>query len=96
MPTATWKGAVIAEASADAVHIVENNVYFPPSAVRQHLLEPSATQTQCGWKGTANYYSVIVDGQRNPDAAWVYRAPLPAAAEIAGHIAFWKGVTVTP
>jgi uncharacterized protein (DUF427 family) len=37
---------------------------------------------------------VIVDGDTNNNAAWVYSAPKDAAAPIAGYIAFWKGVTV--
>lgn len=95
MPTATWNGAVIAQASDDQVQIVENNVYFPLSCVRQDYLEPSSTETRCGWKGTASYYSLKVDGQVNKDAVWVYREPFDAARQIAGHLAFWKGVTVT-
>ncbi|MEI7890255.1 MAG: DUF427 domain-containing protein, partial [Actinomycetes bacterium] len=50
--------------------------------------------TVCGWKGTANYFSLSVDGQLNENAAWYYAEPKEAAAEIAGHLAFWKGVTV--
>jgi uncharacterized protein (DUF427 family) len=85
---------VIAEAAADAVEIVENNVYFPSEAVRQQHLQPSRTNTICGWKGTASYYDVVVDGKVNQDAAWYYAAPKDAAKQIAGHIAFWKGVEV--
>lgn len=94
MPTATWNGAVIAQADDDEVQIVENNVYFPMSAVRQEYLQPSATETACHWKGTANYFSLLVHGQTNRDAAWIYRAPFDAAKQIAGHVAFWKGVGV--
>jgi uncharacterized protein (DUF427 family) len=95
MPTATWNGAVIADARDDEVQVVENNVYFPMSAVNQAYLQPSATESYCGWKGTANYYSLVIDGQTNPDAVWTYRDPFDAAKQIAGHVAFWKGVTVT-
>jgi uncharacterized protein (DUF427 family) len=94
MPTATWNGTVIAQASDDEVQIVENNVYFPMSAVRQQYLQPSATETFCGWKGTASYFSLLVDGKTNLDAVWIYRAPFDAARQIAGHVAFWKGVSV--
>ena len=94
MPTASWNGAVIAEAPDDQVHIVENNVYFPMSAVHQQYLQPSATETHCGWKGTANYFTLKVDGATNPDAAWIYHAPFDAAVQIRDHVAFWKGVTV--
>lgn len=94
MPRAVWNGAVIADAPADAVEIVENNVYFPSDAVRQEHLRPSQTHTICGWKGTASYYDVVVGGQVNPDAAWYYPDPKDAAKQIAGRVAFWKGVTV--
>jgi uncharacterized protein (DUF427 family) len=36
----------------------------------------------------------VIAGQTNKDAAWYYPDPLPAAKQIAGYIAFWKGVTV--
>lgn len=89
---ATWKQTVIAE--SDHTVVVEGNHYFPADSVRRELLAPSETTTVCGWKGTANYYSLNVDGDVNEDAAWYYTDPKPAAAEIRDHIAFWRGVTV--
>lgn len=94
MPKATWNGAVIAEAPADAVEIVERNVYFPIEAVHREYLQPSETHTVCGWKGTASYYDVVVNGQVNTDAAWYYPDPKDAASQISGRVAFWKGVVV--
>jgi uncharacterized protein (DUF427 family) len=94
MPRATWNGAVIAEAADDEVEIVEGNVYFPPQAVDRTYLRESRTETICPWKGTASYYDVVVEGEINKDAAWYYAAPKEAAANIAGHVAFWKGVRV--
>ena len=92
MPKATWNGAVIAESEATVV--VEGNHYFPLESVNQTYLRPSGTHTLCPWKGYASYYSLQVEGQRNEDAAWYYPDPKSAAAEIAGHVAFWKGVQV--
>ena len=94
MPKATWKGAVLAE-SDDCV-VVEGNQYFPPVAVRPEHLRASATHTTCPWKGVASYYDVVVDGEVNPDAAWYYEDPKPAATAIRGRIAFWRGVRVEP
>lgn len=94
MPTASWNGAVIAQATDEQVELVENNVYFPPSAVKQEYLRPSSHTTICPWKGTASYYDVVVDGQTNANAAWYYPQPKDAAKQIAGHIAFWRGVSV--
>jgi uncharacterized protein (DUF427 family) len=92
MPTARWNGAVIAE--SDDTVVVEGNHYFPAESVIATLLEASDSHTHCPWKGEASYKSIVVDGKRNPDAVWFYPEPLPAAAEIKGRFAFWKGVTV--
>ena len=94
MPKAIWNGSVIAQAEADDVRIVEGNVYFPPGSVDHTYLRESKTTTVCGWKGTASYYEVVVDDGTNRDAAWYYASPKPAAAEIAGYVAFWKGVVI--
>ena len=58
------------------------------------MLRPSSTHTACPWKGVASYYDVVVDGQVNRDAAWYYPEPKDAAKEIAGRVAFWRGVSV--
>ena len=94
MPKAIWNNTVIAEASDDAIETVEGNVYFPPESVKRDYLQPSDTHTVCGWKGTASYYNVAVNGDVNKDAAWYYPEPKDAARNITGHIAFWKGVKV--
>ena len=94
MPKAVWNGAVIAQAEADDVRIVEGNVYFSPESVDHTYLRESKTNTVCGWKGTASYYDIVVEGDVNHDAAWYYPSPKPAAEEIAGYVAFWKGVGI--
>jgi uncharacterized protein (DUF427 family) len=96
MPTASWNGAVIAEAPEQDINVVEGNVYFPLAAVRQEFLQPSSTTTICPWKGSANYFSLNVNGRTNVDAVWTYRTPKAAAKQIAGQVAFWKGVVVEP
>ena len=88
-----WRNRVIAD--SDATVIVEGNHYFPPDSVVKTYLTPSDTQTNCPWKGTASYYDVVVDNDVNRDAAWYYPAPKQAAENIAGYLAFWRGVTVT-
>ena len=94
MPKASWNGKVIAEAQADAIEVVEGNSYFPLSAVDPTALQASNHHTDCPWKGTASYYDVVVDGQVNKNAAWYYPQPKDAAKQIAGRVAFWRGVTV--
>jgi len=93
MVKAVWNGETIAE-SGDTV-VVEGNHYFPPEAVKQSALKPSASTYTCPWKGDARYFTVVVAGKENPDAAWTYPDPKPAAAQIKDRIAFWKGVQVS-
>jgi uncharacterized protein (DUF427 family) len=92
MPRAIWNGAVVAE--SDRFETVEGNVYFPPEAIKREFFKPSATTSICPWKGEASYYTLAVGGKENPDAAWYYPDAKPAASNIRGYVAFWKGVTV--
>lgn len=92
MIEARWNGQTIA--SSDDTVVVERNHYFPLDSVDPAVLKPSATTSGCPWKGTASYYSLVVDGQENRDAAWYYPEPKDAAKEIKGRVAFWKGVEV--
>ena len=93
MATATWNGTIIAR--SDDTVVVEGNHYFPIRSVADGILVESDHTSVCPWKGTAKYYSLTVDGQRNPDAAWYYPEPKDAAAEIKNRVAFWRGVVVT-
>jgi uncharacterized protein (DUF427 family) len=92
MAKATWNGVTIAE--SDTFEVVEGNVYFPPAAIKREYFQDSATHTTCGWKGEASYFDVVVNNERNKDAAWIYPTPKDAAKQIAGYVAFWKGVSV--
>ncbi len=94
MAKALWEGAVLAE-SNDTV-VIEGNHYFPPDSITTQYFKPSNHTSVCGWKGTANYYSIEVNGRKNENAAWVYRDPHPEASGIKNRIAFWKGVKVQP
>jgi uncharacterized protein (DUF427 family) len=89
---AIWNNQVIAESAVTVV--VDSNHYFPPNSVNETYLRHSPTTSNCAWKGVANYYSLQVDGDINPDAAWYYPSPKDAAAEIRGHLAFWRGVKI--
>jgi uncharacterized protein (DUF427 family) len=92
MAKAMWEGAVLAE-SSETVE-VEGNQYFPPDAIRREYFRSSEVHTVCPWKGTASYYDLEVNGKRNAGAAWYYPEPKAKAKQIAGYVAFWKGVRV--
>ncbi|WP_297335256.1 DUF427 domain-containing protein [Algoriphagus sp.] len=90
---ATWNNQILAE--SEQTIIIEGNHYFPPDSIKREFFKKSDTQTSCPWKGEASYYEIQVDGKVNPDAAWYYPSPKPAAAQIKNYIAFWKGVSVS-
>ena len=91
MVKAVWNDIIIAE--SDNTIVVEGNHYFPANSVKMEYLQPSKSTSFCGWKGTANYYSIVTDdGKTNEDCAWYYSDPSPDAQQIRGKVAFWKGV----
>ena len=92
MTRAIWNEQVLAE--SDQTVTVEGNHYFPPDSVRREFFEESTNTSTCPWKGEASYYTLSVDGQQNPDAAWYYPDPKDAAMNIKDHVAFWRGVQV--
>lgn len=91
---AVWEGTVVAE--SDDTVVVEGNHYFPVASIKREYFKESPTHSVCPWKGTASYYTLEVNGRSNPDAAWYYPTPKDAAKQIADHVAFWKGVQVSP
>jgi uncharacterized protein (DUF427 family) len=89
---ASWNNVVVAE--SDDIVEVEGNAYFPAESIKPEYFSKTETNSLCPWKGTASYYTLTVDGQANPDAAWYYPEPKDAAANIRDHVAFWRGVSV--
>jgi uncharacterized protein (DUF427 family) len=94
MAKATWQQTTLAESVQ--TEQVEGNHYFPATSIRREFLQPSSHTTVCPWKGTAHYYDVVVNGEKNANAAWYYPEPKPAAANIKNYVAFWKGIQVQP
>jgi len=64
--------------------------YLPKTDVRMDLLTPTNTQSHCPYKGTAEYWSVSVDGTTHDDIVWGYRTPLPESAGIGGLVSFYN------
>jgi uncharacterized protein (DUF427 family) len=89
---AIWNGQVLAE--SDDTIVIENNHYFSPESVNMAFFIENETHTVCPWKGTASYYDIMVEGNKNKDAAWFYPEPKDAAKGIKNYVAFWNGVTV--
>ena len=90
---AIWNGKILAE--SDDTVVVEGNHYFPRDSLVSEYFVESDTHTICPWKGMASYFSIVVDGRTNEDAAWYYPSAKPAAAQIQDRVAFWRGVQVT-
>jgi uncharacterized protein (DUF427 family) len=89
MPKAVWNGVVIAE--TEQYESVDNNVYFPPEAIKSEYFKPSNHHTVCGWKGTASYYNLEMDGQVIANGAWYYPDAKSGAKKIENYVAFYRG-----
>jgi uncharacterized protein (DUF427 family) len=64
--------------------------YIPREDVRTDLLQPTAQQTTCPYKGQAAYWSAEVGGQTYENVVWSYETPIPAAEQIAGLMCFYN------
>ncbi len=89
---ATWNNTIIAQ--SDDTVLVEGNHYFPAASLDQKYVSFSNHKTVCPWKGTASYYSLLVNGELNADAVWYYPSPKSGAEVVQGRVGFWKGVKV--
>ena len=89
---AIWHDTVIAE--SDDIVVLEGNHYFPISSLNRDCITFSNHHTMCSWKGQTSYYSLLVNGEMNTDAAWYYPEPKNEADSIKDRVAFWKGVKI--
>jgi uncharacterized protein (DUF427 family) len=64
--------------------------YLPMGDVRMDLLVPTDSRTHCPYKGTAQYWTLRLDGRDHDDLVWAYRAPLPESQKIAGRLCFYN------
>ena len=64
--------------------------YLPKTDVRMDLLTPSEATTECPYKGTAEYWSVNVEGTEHTDVVWGYPFPALESAPIAGFVSFYN------
>jgi uncharacterized protein (DUF427 family) len=92
----TWviraNGAVIGK-SRKALELYEGArgpvIYFPREDLAMALMDRTATQSTCPWKGKASYFSLATENGTIRDAAWSYETPKAGAEAIAGHLAFY-------
>ena len=88
---ASLNGRVIAD-TARALTLFEASYsgmsYVPLTDVDMTVLRKSTHKTRCPFKGEASYYSVVTTDGVAENAIWTYESPFPAAAKIAGYLAF--------
>lgn len=96
---AIWNDTVIARADDDELIKIEGNWYFPLKSLKKEYFIDSDHHTVCPWKGTANYYDIVVGGKTNEFGAWYYPEPKAGSIErvkkdFTNYVAFWNGVEV--
>ena len=78
-------------AESDDIVMVDGNPYFPRESMRTEYFRDSPLTTVCGWKGTARYWDVVVEGRELSNVVWSYETPQPAAGNIRERFAFYRG-----
>ncbi len=74
------------ECLTELVERLQRLSYIPEPVRRRYIPKP----------GTGKQRPLVVDGERNRDAAWYYLEPKEKAVQIRDHVAFWKGVEIVP
>jgi uncharacterized protein (DUF427 family) len=79
--------------STDVIRVDEDRspvrYYFPRTDISMDKLQPSATTTECPFKGTATYFNIKLGERTLQDAAWTYGDPYQEHADLKGRIAFY-------
>lgn len=81
----TARALTLREAGYKPVH------YIPRQDADMALLQRTAHASHCPYKGDASYFTLVVEGRRSENAAWSYKQPFPAMAEIKEYLAFYPG-----
>jgi uncharacterized protein (DUF427 family) len=85
-------GVVLADSHRPLVLVETNHpvrYYLPPDDCRLDLLAFSPRTTRCPYKGTASYWSAVIDGTIHENVAWTYRNPIAEILRIKDLIAFY-------
>lgn len=94
-----WHGDTLIAESTRAQVMYETRlppaIYFPREDVMVDLSEPTDLKTFCPFKGTARYRDLTSGDETITNAVWSYDNPLPESMEIAGHVGFMQGTSVS-
>ncbi len=64
--------------------------YLPQSGLAMHLLRASKKRGSfCEWKGTAQYWDLVLPHTTMPGVAWSYSTPTRSYAALADYLAFY-------
>jgi len=63
--------------------------YLPRDDIDMERLVPTATISNCPFKGDARYWSASIDGTVVADVAWSYPSPIPDRVDITGLVCFF-------
>jgi len=90
-----FQGVVLAHASR-ALRVLETShpptYYLHPDDVAVQYLHSSLGGSFCEWKGTADYFDLVMADNRVPNVAWRYRDPSPSFADVSGHLSFYPAL----
>jgi uncharacterized protein (DUF427 family) len=91
---ALFRNAVVAD-SSDIVTL-DGEHFFPRTSVNASMLLSSNHRSRHARYGNETWYSLLVDGEMLPEAAWAYLDPSEAGETLRDRVAFTRGVRIVP
>ncbi len=91
---AIFKGTVIAD-STDVL-VIDGEHFFPRASVDSTVLLSSNHRSRHAQYGNETWFSLLVNGEMLPEAAWAYLDPSEAGEALRDRIAFTRGVKLVP
>ncbi len=87
---ALFQNKIVAE--SDDVLVIDGEHYFPRASIDASLLLRSNHRSRHAQYGEESWYSLLVNGEMLPEAAWAYLQPTEASEPLRDRIAFTRGV----
>jgi uncharacterized protein (DUF427 family) len=86
-------GGCVISRTSNAIRVLETasppTFYIPPADIDFDVLQRTAGNSYCEWKGAATYWSLVVGDTTVKNVGWSYESPTSRFGEIKSYLSFY-------